>query len=64
MRKAREDTKFAANCLTKLKELKTQAKEVKYDLADKSHLHENLESMGIIRQDIKKERLIGRCGGQ
>ena len=37
---------------------------MKYDLADKSHLRENLEKMGIIRWEIKKERLIGRCGGQ
>ena len=34
MRKARDDTKLAANRLTKLKELKTQVKEVKDDLAD------------------------------
>ena len=40
MRKARDNTKLAANCLTKLKELKTQVKEVKYDLADESHLRE------------------------
>ena len=64
MRKACDDTKLAANRLTKLKELKTQVKEVKDDLADKSHLHENLEKMGIIRWEIKKEPLIGRCGGQ
>ena len=64
MRKARGDTKLAANRLTKLKELKTQMKEVKYDLADESHLRENLEKMGIFRQEIKKGRLIGRCGGQ
>ena len=64
MRKARDDTKLAANCLTKLKELKTQVKEVKDDLADKSHLCKNLEKMGIILREIKKERLIGRCGGQ
>ena len=54
MRKARDDTKLAANCLTKLKELKTQVKEVKDDLADKSHLCENPENMGIIRREIKK----------
>ena len=30
---------------------------------EKSHLCENLEKMGIICRDIKKERLIGRCGG-
>ena len=64
MRKACDDTKLAANRLTKLKELKTHMKELKYDLADKSHLRENLEKMGIIRWEIKKERLIGRCGGQ
>ena len=64
MRKARDDTKLAANRLTKLKELKTHVKEVKDDLADESHLHENLERMGIIIREIKKERLIGRCGGQ
>ena len=34
MRKACDNTKLAANCLTKLKELKTQVKEVKDDLAD------------------------------
>ena len=49
---------------TKLKELKTQVKEVKDDLADESHLRENLEKMGIILREIKKDRLIGRCGGQ
>ena len=64
MRKARDDTKLAENRLTKLKELKTQVKEVKYDLADELHLRKNLEKMVIIRRDIKKERLIGRCGGQ
>ena len=64
MRKARDNTKLAANCLTTLKELKTQVKEVKYDLADKSHLRENLEKIGIICQKIQKERLIGHCGGQ
>ena len=64
MRKARDDTKFAANRLTKLKELKTQVKEVKDYLADESHIRENLEKMRIIRREIKKERLIGRCGGQ
>ena len=64
MRKARGDTKLAANRLTKLKELKTQMKEVKYDLADESHIRENLEKMGIFRQEIKKEPLIGCCGGQ
>ena len=37
---------------------------MKDDLADKSHLRKNLENMGIIRRDIKKERLIGCCGGQ
>ena len=37
---------------------------MKDDLADESHLHENFEKMGIICQDIKKERLIGRCGGK
>ena len=63
-RKARDDTKLAENRLTKLKELKTQVKEVKDDLVDESHLRENLEKMGIIRQEIKKERLIGRCGWQ
>ena len=62
MRKARDDTKLAENRLTKLKELKTQVKEVKDDLADKSHLRENLEKMGIILWEIKKERLIGSCG--
>ena len=50
MRKARDNTKLAANCLTRLKELKTQVKEVKDDLADESHLRENLEKMGIIRR--------------
>ena len=45
-------------------EHKNQVKEVKDDLADKMHLRENLEKMGIIRQDIKKDCLIGRCGGQ
>ena len=64
MRKAHDDTKLAVNRLTKLKDLKTQVKEVNDDLADDSHLRENLERMGIIRRDIKKERLIGRCGGQ
>ena len=64
MRKARDETKLAANCLTKLKELNTQVKEVKDDLAEKSQLRKNLEKMGIIRWDIKKERLIGCCGGQ
>ena len=64
IRKSRDDTKLAANLLTKLKELKTQVKGVKYDIADESHLCENLEKMGIIRREIKKERLIGRCGGQ
>ena len=64
MRKARDNTKLAANCLTKLKELKTKVKEVKDDLADESHLRENLEKMGIIRREIKKERLIGCCGGK
>ena len=64
MRNPREDTKLAANLLTKLKELKTQVKEVKDDLADDSHLRENPEKMGIIRREIKKERLIGSCGGQ
>ena len=64
MRKDRDDTKLAANCLTKLKELKTQVKEVKDDLADESHLRKNLEKTGIIRREIKKERLIGHCGGQ
>ena len=34
MRKARDDTKLAANRLAKLKELNTQVKEVKDDLAD------------------------------
>ena len=37
---------------------------MKDDLADESHLRENLEKMGIIRWEIKKERLIGRCGGK
>ena len=64
IRKARDDTKLAANHITKLKELKTQVKEVKNDLADELHLHENLKKMGIILREIKKERLIGRCGGQ
>ena len=64
IRKACDDTKLAANRLTKLKELKTQMKEVKDDLADESHLCENLEKMGIIRREIKKERLIGSCGGK
>ena len=64
MREARDDTKLAANLLTKLKEIKTQVKEVKYYLADESHLRENLEKMGIICREIKKERLIGRCGGK
>ena len=64
MRKARDDTKLASNRLTKLKELKTQVKEVEDDLADESHLHKNLEKMVIFRREIKKERLIGRCGGQ
>ena len=64
MRKDCDDTKLAANCLTKLKELKTQVKEVKYDLTDESHLRENLEKMGIIRRDTKKERLIGRFSGK
>ena len=43
MGKARDDTKLAENRLTKLKELKTQVKEVKDDLAYESHLRENLE---------------------
>ena len=47
MRKARDDTKLEANCLTKLKELKTQEKEVKDDLADESHLRKNVENMEI-----------------
>ena len=64
MRKAWDDTKLAANCLTKLKELKTQVKEVKDDLSDESHLRENLDKMGLILREIKKEGLIGRCGGQ
>ena len=64
MRKARYDTKLVETCLTRLKELRTQAKEVKDDLADKSHLRENLEKMGIIRREIKTERLICRCGGK
>ena len=64
MRKACDNTKLAANFLTKLKELKTQVKEVKDDLADESHLRDNLENIGIICRDIKKERLIGHCGGQ
>ena len=64
MRKARDDTKLASNRLTKLKELKNQVKKVKDDLADESHLRKNLEKMGIILRDIKKERLIGCCGGQ
>ena len=64
MRKARDNTKLAANRLNKLKELKTQVKEVKDDLADELHLRENLEKMGIIRREIKNERLIGRCGGK
>ena len=64
MRKARDDTNLTVNRLIKLKELKTQVKEVKDDLVDESHLCENLEKMGIIRREIKKERLIGRCGGQ
>ena len=42
MGKARDDTKLAENCLTKLKELKTQVKEVKDDFADESHLRRNL----------------------
>ena len=42
MRKACDDTKLAANRLTKLRELKTQVKEVKDDLVDESHLRENL----------------------
>ena len=42
MRKACDDTKLAANHLTKLKELKTQVKEVKDDLADESHLARTL----------------------
>ena len=54
MRKTRDGTKLTENCLTKLKELKTQVKEVKDDLADKSHLRKNLEKMGIIQQEIKK----------
>ena len=62
MRKAHDDTNLAAKRLTKLKELKTQVKEVKDDLADELHLRENLEKMEIIRCDIKKERLIGRFG--
>ena len=37
---------------------------MKDDIADESHLRENLEKMGIIRRNIKKERLIDRCGGQ
>ena len=37
---------------------------MKDDLIDDSHLCETLDKMGIIRRDIKKERLIGRCGGQ
>ena len=45
MRKAREDTKLTANCLTKFKELKTQVKEVKDDLADESHLLKVLAEM-------------------
>ena len=64
MRKARDDTKLAVNRFTKLKELKTQVKEVKYNLADESHLRENRGKMKIILQEINKERLIGRCGGQ
>ena len=63
MGKARDDTKLAENCLTELKELKTQLKEVKDDLADELHLRKNLEKMGIIHQYNKKERLIGRGGG-
>ena len=64
MRKACDNTKLAENRLTKLKELKTHMKELKDDLADESHLHKNLENIGIIRREIKKDRLIGRCGGQ
>ena len=43
MRKARDNKNLAANCLTKFKELKTQVKEVKDDITDESHPHENLE---------------------
>ena len=64
MRKALDNIKLAVNRLTKLKELKTQVKGVKDDLADESHLRENLDKMGIFRQEINKERLIGSCGGQ
>ena len=64
MRKALDNTKLAANRLNKLKELKTHVMEVKDDLADESYLRDNLEKMGIFRREIKKERLIGRCGGQ
>ena len=52
MRKACDNTELAANHLTKLKELKTQVKEVKDDLADESHLHENLEKMGLRRRAL------------
>ena len=37
---------------------------MKDDLAGESHLRKKLEKMEIIRREIKKERLIGRCGGQ
>ena len=50
MRKACDDTELTANRLTKLKELKTQVKEVKDDLADELHLRENHEKMVIIRR--------------
>ena len=63
-KKARDDTKLTANRLTKLKELNTQVKEVKDDLADELHLRKNVEKMGIFRREMKKERLIGRCGGK
>ena len=37
---------------------------MKDDLADKSHIRENLKKMGIILQKINKEHLIDLCSGQ
>ena len=61
MTKARDNKNLAENHLTKLNQLKTLVKDVKDDLADKSHLRNKLENMGITCQEIRKERLIGRC---
>ena len=64
IRKSRVSSTLAATRLSKLKDHKAQVGEVKDKLAEEAQLHNNLEKLCTSFQEIKKERIISRSGGQ